>query len=154
MEGTDLEARVQELWDRDRIARLPLTYARGVDRRDWALVRSCFRDGAVIEGSRMTGPVDSYLGDLEPAVARYAATMHFMGNQLVDVEGDTGRCETYAVAYHWAVLPAGTPDEGNLVMAVRYLDSTVKVGGTWLIDHRHVEADWAVAGPASSGPAR
>ena len=93
-----------------------------------ALVRSCFRDGAVVEGSRMTGPVDVYLRDLEPAVARYAATMHFMGNQLVDVEGDTGRCETYAVAYHWAVLPAGTPDEGNLVMAVRYLDSTVRVG--------------------------
>jgi len=147
--GTSLEATVQELWDRDRIARLPLTYARGVDRRDWALVRSCFHDDAVIEGSRMTGPVDAYLRDLEPAVARYVVTMHFMGNQLVDVDGDRGRCETYAVAYHWAVLPAGAPDEANLVMAVRYLDSTVRVGKTWLIHHRHVDADWAVAGTGS-----
>jgi len=146
VDGIDLEAKVQELWDRDRIARLPLTYARGVDRRDWALVRSCFHDDAVIEGSRMTGRVDTYLSDLEPAVARYAATMHFMGNQLVDVEGDTGRCETYAVAYHWAVLPAGTADDANLVMAVRYLDSTVRVGGTWLVSHRHVDTDWAVTG--------
>jgi len=146
VDGTELGATVQELWDRDRIARLPLTYARGVDRRDWKLVRSCFDDRAVIEGSRMTGPVDTYLADLEPAVARYVATMHFMGNQLVDVEGDTGRCETYAVAYHWSVLPAGTPDEHNLVMAVRYLDSMVRIGKTWLISHRHVEADWATSG--------
>ena len=46
----DTDAKVQELWDRDRIARLPRTYARGVDRRDWDLVRSCFADGRLHRG--------------------------------------------------------------------------------------------------------
>ena len=33
----DLEAMVRELWDRDRIARIPRRYSRGIDRRDWDL---------------------------------------------------------------------------------------------------------------------
>ena len=47
---TDTEAKVQELWDRDRIARLPRTYAKGVDTRNWDLVRACFAKDAFIEG--------------------------------------------------------------------------------------------------------
>ena len=48
----DLEAMVRELWDRDRIARIPRRYSRGIDRRDWDLVRSCFAADAFVDGSR------------------------------------------------------------------------------------------------------
>src|SRR5271169_6067307 len=98
-----LDERVQELWDRDRIAQLPMRYARGVDRRDWALVRSCFADGATVAGTRSRGPVDAYLAELRPSVERFASTMHVMANQLIDVTGDHAEIETYAVAFHWAV---------------------------------------------------
>ena len=141
-----LDDRVQELWDRDRIARLPLRYARGVDRRDWALVRSCFADDATVAGTRSSGPVDAYLDELRPGVERFASTMHVMANQLVEVRGDRGEIETYAVAFHWAVEPAGASHPDNLVVGVRYHDAVRRAGDGWVIERRRVSGDWQVTG--------
>jgi hypothetical protein len=129
---SDLEAMVRELRDRDEIARLIRTYARGVDRRDWDLVRSCFSDDAEAQGSRSTGPIGPYLAQLIPGVEFYPTTMHFMGNQLVEVDGDTGHVETYAVADH--------PE--NLVVGVRYNDTVQRRDGAWRITKRQVAPDW------------
>ena len=133
---------VQELWDRDRIAAVPLAYARGIDRRDWDLVRSCFMPDAFIEGSRATASLDEYLAQLRPGVETYPTTMHFMGNQLVEVDGDEGRVETYAVAFHWAAEQAGADDPANLVVGVRYHDTLVRTPDGWRIARRHVDPDW------------
>jgi hypothetical protein len=138
----ELEKMVQELWDRDRIAAVPLTYARGIDRRDWDLVRSCFTDDCFVEGSRASAPIEEYLADLRPGVEAFPTTMHFMGNQLVEVDGDTGRVETYAVAFHWAAERAGADDPANLVVGVRYQDSMVRTADGWRIANRHVDPDW------------
>ena len=138
----ELEKVVQELWDRDRIAAVPLTYARGIDRRDWDLVRSCFMPDAFIEGSRATASLDEYLAQLRPGVETYPTTMHFMGNQLVEVDGDEGRVETYAVSFHWAAEQAGAEDPANLVVGVRYHDTLVRTPDGWRIARRHVDPDW------------
>jgi hypothetical protein len=140
----DATQMVQELWDRDHIREVPVSYARGVDRRDWALVRSCFTDDCFVDGSRASAPIDEYLADLRPGVERFPTTMHFMGNQIVGVDGDEGHVETYAVAYHWAAAQAGADDPANLVVGVRYQDSVVRTGGGWLIARRHVDPDWRV----------
>jgi hypothetical protein len=144
MTGTD--EMVQELWDRDRIGRLPLAYARGVDRRDWDLVRSCFADDAVVEGTRSSGPIAAYLAELRPSVERFPSTMHVMANQLIDVDGDRGSLETYAVAFHWAGSSPGAAHPDNLVVGVRYHDDVARHGGGWLITHRRVSGDWQVSG--------
>ena len=138
----DIEQMVRELWDRDRIARVPRTYARGIDRRDWELVRSCFTDDAHIEGSRATAPVDAYVAQLRPGVEYFPVTMHFMGNQLIDLDGDRGEVDTYAVAYHWKSEQAGGAHPENLVVGIRYHDIVVRHGEGWLIAHRHVDPDW------------
>ena len=70
--------------------------------------------------------------------------MHFMGNQLVEVNGDTGFVETYAVAFHWKHETAGTDHPENLVVGVRYHDTMARDGDDWVITHRHVDPDWRV----------
>lgn len=140
----DSEARLQELWDRDRLARIPRFYSRGIDRRDWDLVRSCFTVDAMVEGSRSTAPIADYLVDLQAGVEYFPTTMHFMGNQLVEVDGDNGEVETYAVAFHWKAERAGADDPANLVVGVRYHDKLVRVGDGWKIAFRHVDPDWRV----------
>jgi hypothetical protein len=137
-----VEQMVRELWDRDRIARVPRTYSRGIDRRDWDLVRSCFTADALIEGSRATAPVDDYIAQLRPGVEYFPVTMHFMGNQLIDVDGDSGEVDTYAVAYHWKSEQAGGEHPENVVVGIRYHDTVVRHGDGWLISHRHVDPDW------------
>jgi hypothetical protein len=68
--------------------------------------------------------------------------MHFMGNQLVELDGDTARVETYAVAYHWKGEPAGSDHPENLVVGVRYLDTVQRRGDRWRIAKRQVAPDW------------
>jgi len=145
-----LQQMVQELWDRDQIARVPRRYSRGIDRRDWDLVQSCFAPDAQVEGSRATAPITEYIAQLRPGVEHFGTTMHFMGNQLVTVDGDRGEVETYAVAFHWKGSPAGSDDPANLVVGVRYHDTVVRVQDDhWVITHRHVDPDWRV-GPYPS----
>jgi len=138
---TDSEI-VRALWDREQIIGLTRRYARGVDRRDWDLVRSLFTDDAVIQGSVSGGPVDEYLATIRTAVEKYPSTMHALSNHEVDLDGDRAQAQTYAVAFHWAVEPAGTADSGNLVAGVRYLDDLVRVGDGWAIQHRQVSGEW------------
>ena len=138
----DLETIARELKDRDEIARLIRTYAHGVDRRDWDLVRSCFSDDAEAQGSRSTGPIEPYLDQLRPGVEFYPTTMHFMGNQLIELDGDTAQVETYAVAYHWKDEVAGTDHPENLVVGVRYLDTVERRPEGWRITRRQVAPDW------------
>jgi 3-phenylpropionate/cinnamic acid dioxygenase small subunit len=138
----DLETMVRELRDRDEIARLIRTYARGIDRRDWDLVRSCFSDDAEAQGSRSTGPIEPYLAQVRPGVEFYPTTMHFMGNQLIELDGDTAHVETYAVAYHWKGEEAGSAHPENLVVGVRYLDTVQRRNEGWRITSRQVAPDW------------
>jgi len=137
---------VRELWDRAQVTDVPLRYARGVDRRDWELVRSCFGDDAFVDGTRSTGPVDAYLSELRPGVERWVATMHVMANQIVSIDGDRATLETYAVAFHWAAAPAGAPSPDNLIVGVRYHDEMARRDGRWVITRRVVSGDWQVQG--------
>jgi hypothetical protein len=140
MEPTVTELRA--LLDRRAVQDVPLTYARGIDRRDWDLVRGCFTEDCTIDGSRGSGTVDEYLTMLRPGVERYPTTMHFMGNQLATVDGDEGHVETYAVAYHWAAAQAGAADDTNLIVGVRYHDDCVRTPVGWRIRRRWVSPDW------------
>lgn len=129
-------------WDHAQVTQLIYRYAQGIDRRDWAQVRSCFADEAVAEGSRTTAPIEEYLEVLRPGVEYYPTTMHFMGNQVVELDGDSAQVETYATAYHWKGEPAGSDHPENLVVGVRYHDTLARRGDGWVITRRSVSPDW------------
>ena len=59
-----LEAMVRRLADESEVAKVILRYARGIDRRDFDLVRSCFAPDAFVKGSSFSGPVSEYLPEL------------------------------------------------------------------------------------------
>ena len=134
-----LDSDVRWLRDREQIRELPQRYAYGVDTRNWTLVRSVFHDGCHVEGTAVHDTIDPYLAVLRPLVERYPATFHFMGNQYVEVDGDGGRVETYAVAYHMEDPGSGRED---LVMAVRYVDTVRREASTWKISGRRVIQQW------------
>jgi 3-phenylpropionate/cinnamic acid dioxygenase small subunit len=131
---------VRELLDRAAIRDVLLRYARGVDRRDLDLVASCFVPGAEYDGALGHGTVETALTALRKSLERYQSTMHFMGNQLIEVAGDTASSETYAVAYH-RLLP-GEGEPALFVVGVRYLDDLVRAGDGWRISRRTVKMEW------------
>ena len=138
---------VQTLLDRAAIRDVLLRYARGVDRRNLAMVRSCFAPDCAYEGTLARGTIADALASLAERLGRYAGTMHLMGNQLITVDGDAATSETSCVAYH-RLADGGT----DFVTGVRYLDDLSRDGDDWRIRRRAVRLDWqrhdAVALPA------
>ena len=142
------EPALRALLDRAAIQDVLLRYARGVDRRDLDLVASCFTPDASYEGALGRHTISEALATLRTALLRYRSTLHFLGNQVIELAGDTACSETYALAYH------RLPDERSLVVAVRYLDDLVRRDERWLICGRVARTEWqrydALVLPATS----
>jgi hypothetical protein len=126
--------------DRTCALDVPLRYARGVDRRDFDLVRSCFVPGALVSGSNRELVIEEYSAYLSRSLTEYARTMHFIGNQYIERDGDALHVESYAVAYHF-VAPKER-SERDLVVGVRYQDRLTQHKAGWLIERRVVAPDW------------
>jgi len=139
----ELEAMVRELRDREEISRLPQLYARGMDRRDCALVRSCFTADAVAFGA-WSGPIDDYLPHVRAWIESYpvGATTHFTGNQLIELDGDNARLETYLLTVQWTKDGPAHDEPPGAVSGVRYQDDVVRTGSGWRIARRQVDLDW------------
>ncbi len=136
-------------------------YARGVDRRDWDLVRSCYHPGATDDHGVYQGDVEGFVSHFAQAAERFAGTYHLVGGSTLDMDLARGvvLAETYCVAHHW-FAPSDPPGH-DLVMAARYLDrfelrsADASVGHDavrWKIVERTVVVDWTSELPASSAP--
>ena len=71
----------------------------------------------------------------------FDSTMHFLGQQLVELSGDRAHSETYCVAYHRRDPRDG--EEGvDLWMGLRYVDVFERRDGEWRIADRRCAFDW------------
>ena len=131
-----------ELVDRELIRDLVQRYARGVDRRDDDLVRSCYHPDAVDVHGRYSGGVDGFIEFLREQLARWSITQHVIGNSLIEFDGHRAHVETYAVAYHRTLETPGRPVT-DVTAGCRYVDVMEKRDGTWGIVHRVVVMDWS-----------
>jgi len=150
--ASDTAANVRWLRDRELIKDLYARYAYGVDSVDMDLVRSVFHADCVVVGTMEEGALDEYLEGLEEGLLMYDATMHFRGNQYVEIDGDRGFVETWVIGYHMEA--AGSPID-SLVLALRYKDDVARSGDDWKIVRREAVEQWHT-GPfprPSIGPA-
>jgi len=78
---------------------------------------------------------------------QYDATTHFVGqNTIFTLTADRATGEAYCLAHHVTV------DHGNrrlMVASLRYLDTFVKIDGTWLFSERLLYVDWVDERPLS-----
>ena len=135
----DIAANVRWLRDRELIKDLYARYAYGVDSLDLELVRSVFHPECVVVGTMEQGTLDEYLVGMEEGLRMYDATMHFRGNQYVEIDGDVGFVETWVIGYHMEA--AGSPID-NLALGLRYKDDVARSGDDWKIVRREAVAQW------------
>ena len=142
-DASDVEANLRWLRDREQLEMLYQRYAYGVDTRDFEIVRSVFHPDCTVSGTLEDGPLEPYLEGIEGALAQWDATMHLMGNQYVEIDGDRGHVETWVVGYHMEA--PGSPLD-HLVLGLRYQDDVVRVdsgdGGDWKIIRRNTVKQW------------
>ena len=121
-------------------------YCRGVDRRDGALIRSCFHPDAVDDHGPYVGNAHEFADWI---VARMSAMpvfgQHHVTNCLIHLDGpDSARVESYYLAYH----PRRDEASGRIVLLQnggRYLDQFERRDGEWRIARRKVLVDWSRA---------
>jgi hypothetical protein len=133
---------------RQEIQDVILRYARGIDRLDFDLVRSCYHDDAYDDHGSMRGTPDEFIAGAREFLPKWTATQHFMGNMLIEIDGDKARAETYAVAYHRREDEQGNGKDD--VFGIRYVDRFEKRDDEWKIAHRVVANEWRRVDPVKN----
>jgi SnoaL-like domain len=137
-----------EAADRVAIRELVEAYARCADRRDAKGQMSLFTaDTHFVVYMNANDPTPSQELHSREALApvfaelnKYAATTHFLGQSTIfALTEDRGNGEAYCLAHHVTV------DGGRrhlMIASLRYLDTFVKIDGTWLFAERLLYVDW------------
>ncbi len=85
---------LDDLLARQEIEDVIYRYARGIDRLDLEAVRSCYHADAYDDHGAFKGTVDEFLEAAKAFLPKWTATQHFMGNMLIEIEGDIAKAET------------------------------------------------------------
>lgn len=150
---------VQDLLDKEAVRQVIATYARGVDRGDPELVRSCFWDDAVDHhGFATLGPEDLAAASKSMS-AVFESTMHFLGNSLVEIEGDRAHSETYCIAYHRLSPHRLSPDHlrprevaaFDRLVGFRIIDQLERRDLVWKFAERVYLFEWSRVDEAQDG---
>jgi ketosteroid isomerase-like protein len=142
---------VQYLLDRIAIKDVICLYARGVDRGDMSVIAECFTPDAKLKTPKLTCNNRDEIVAMLPQMGQYRAQTHFMGNQLVEIDGDSAAAETYSLAIH-VYDRDGAQQE--YVMGIRYLDRLALVDGKWRIRERSIQNDWTKGSSLFAGTKR
>lgn len=132
--------------DKSHIQDALCRYARGVDRRDWDMVRSAFHEDATDQHGEYRGDTDGFIAWVSQRHARIDIAVHMLGNCLVEFLGDDAALvETYFLTMRPgqrldAIEAAGGTDRTGANFG-RYIDRFERRGGAWKIANRQVIFD-------------
>ena len=142
-----------EVADRLALRELVERYAQAVDAKDVDTVVGLFADDGSLVSHIPPGTDESPLEQhghhqlrraLEAGLARYRATTHMIGGQVVEAAGDGATGVTVCRAHH--LYDSRRDGEGGnprmLVMALRYHDRYVRSAGGWRFARRLLRLDW------------
>lgn len=142
----DRLARLERVADRQEITDVIYRYCRGIDRCDDELVRSCYHPDATDDHGDFRGGVEDFIAYIGRGLPRFERTMHFIGNVLIEPEGDVARVESYIVAYH-RLARSRTKPERDYIVGLRYVDDFERRAGEWRIAARVCVFEWSRIDP-------
>src|SRR5579864_7670008 len=130
MTDEKLMRRLREVADGDEIRQALMRYCRGVDRGDEDLINSAFHPGAIDDHGQPRPATE-----LARGVAQnfHSQLMHFTGNVLIELDGDSASVESYFISFSPFEEGATTYTRSR---AGRYLDRFERRNGEWKIVHR------------------
>lgn len=84
-----------------------MTYATGIDSRDWVLYRSLFTDEVAIDFSSWSGDpggvmkADDWVAGVKAVLTGFDGTQHLLSNEVITVSGDEAEVVPYMQAHHY-----------------------------------------------------
>jgi len=133
-----LEQRVQRMEDESEIRRMLIEYGAFLDAKDYAAYAALFAPDGVWQGGfgTFTGPaaieamLTANLGAPEAGFVN-KTNFHMLTNPLITLDGDRAHVESKYL--FWTASPDNRPTP---LLAGRYVDEFVRVGGAWKIARR------------------
>ena len=136
------ETTIDLLLEKEAVIRVLSRYARGIDRKDAELYRSCLSDPIDVHAGQYGGDglsAEAWIAEAFEIAEAYTTTQHIITNHEVDFpdgpHGDEARCRAYLQAQHW------TAEESRL-LGGRYNHRLRKEDGAWRIYRIGLEIDW------------
>lgn len=126
-----LEERLRDLIDRQDIWAVITRYARGIDRLDRAMVRSCYWDDCIDDHYSYIGGPDYFI-DVTFAAAKETSIIqhHGLSNHTCEIDGDNAYCETYYT------FIGENKEPPHLLSMGRYIDHMQRRDGVWKYANR------------------
>lgn len=128
-------------------------YARGVDRRDWDMVRGCFHDDATDHHGEFYGTGEQFIDWVSARHADVPFSMHYLLNCLVEFTSDhVAAVETYfwAIQRRETIQPDGSVKGTDFEVFGRYMDRFEKREGVWRVAGRKVAYDSTSQSPSTN----
>jgi len=146
---TKQSERLELMLARDEIRDVLARYARGVDRADGPLLKSCYHPDAIEEhGGNYTGNAFAYVDSAIPRIRKMGAMQHLLGSMHFDFDGDTAYVETYI----WTFVRFSVDGKDtDTFTGGRLFDRFERREGVWKILHRRTIFDWNRDTPSHQG---
>jgi len=130
---------------RDVLAR----YARGVDRADGPLLKSCYHPDAIEEhGGNYAGNAFEYVDGAVERIRNMGTMQHLLGTSYIEFDGDTAWVETYIWTFLRMTVDGRSTDTFT---GGRLFDRFERRDDEWKIAHRRTIFDWNRDVPSSEG---
>jgi SnoaL-like domain len=149
MSDEAVAAAIERMLARDAIREVLAAYARGIDRADGELLKSCYFEDSVEEhGSSFSGRAHAYVDETIPKVRAMGVMQHLLGTSHIDLQEDVAHVETYI----WTFARFTRDGEAwDTFTGGRLHDRFERRGGVWKIAHRRTIFDWNRDAPANEG---
>ena len=125
-----MEAKLRDMIDRHEILQVMQRYARGLDRLDAELARSCYWDDCIEDHNQFVGDVEGFIEWANVTARSFETTHHNLTTHSCDIDGDNAHAETYFIYI------STMPQPPHFMSSGRYLDHFQKRNGEWRIANR------------------
>lgn len=127
---------LNELDARLQIHDVLVKLGQGVDRLDRDLIISCYHSDAIDNHGAFVGSPEGFADwVIDRHTGHILSCMHHLGNEYIQVDGDTAKSESYVIAMYRFMKEGRLYD---MTAPGRYLDKFEKRNGQWKIINRLV----------------
>ncbi|MFT4874591.1 nuclear transport factor 2 family protein [Congregibacter sp.] len=134
------ENRMEAFLAREEIRDVLARQARGVDRADAELLKSCYYADAIEEhGPNYNGSAHAYVDGAVGRIREMGTMAHYLCNQHIELDGETAWVEAYVITF---VRFARGGSDVDTFTGARSVDRFERRNGEWKIAHRKLVFDW------------
>lgn len=138
-EINELRTELNRMKDRQAILEVLHRYSKGLDRRDWELMKSAYHEDGLDRHGDFIGHPDTFVAwaaDLFQDEWDYS--LHFLDPNNIEIDGDVAHSECYVLFTQRRTDGSALEFGGG-----RYIDRLERRNGEWRISARLTAIDWS-----------